>query len=231
MALGDGRPVPASKAEEHERRAIHEHPQRKQASKKSSSSECRMFVAGVTVLCCSGDQHHQRGRALRVLDPIFWAEEILVFIVIWTVFLVAGAITYRGAHLNMDLLYSGFSHFWKRVINTAIALSLIVCSLFTAYAVLEGRPTALSQSWRHCRYGYPARHSAFSLLFGFTFMALAAICALSLLYHRQIRLKGRQPCIGSWQFCPLCCCCWASQSSCSAHHLAGDPASRFSICR
>ena len=40
-------------------------------------------------------------------DPIFWAEEVLIFIVIWTVFiLVAGSITYRGAHLNMDLIYS-----------------------------------------------------------------------------------------------------------------------------
>jgi len=38
--------------------------------------------------------------------PVFWAEEILIYIVIWTVFLVAGSITYRGAHLNMDLLYS-----------------------------------------------------------------------------------------------------------------------------
>ena len=103
------------------------------------------------------------------------AEEILVFIVIWTVFLVAGAITYRGAHLNMDLLYSGFSDFWKRVINTVIALSIIVCSLFTAY-----------QSWRVVRLHYfnhgvtagtdiplVIPHSA--LLFGFTFMALAVI--------------------------------------------------------
>ena len=28
-------------------------------------------------------------------NPIFWAEEILVFIVIWTVFVVAGSIAWR----------------------------------------------------------------------------------------------------------------------------------------
>src|SRR4026207_676919 len=50
-------------------------------------------------------------------DPIFWAEEILIFLVIWAVFIVAGSITYRGGHLNMDLVYSGMSPFWKRVIN------------------------------------------------------------------------------------------------------------------
>ena len=28
-------------------------------------------------------------------NPIFWAEEILIFIIIWGVFLVAGSITYQ----------------------------------------------------------------------------------------------------------------------------------------
>src|SRR5580704_5197980 len=38
--------------------------------------------------------------------PVFWAEEALTFAVIWIVFLVVGTITYRGAHLNMDLVFS-----------------------------------------------------------------------------------------------------------------------------
>lgn len=108
-------------------------------------------------------------------DPVFWAEEILIFIVIWAVFLVAGSITYRGGHLNMDLVYSGMSSFWKRVINIAIVLTLITCTVFTA-----------AQSWKvlmlHYRnHGVTAGtdiplvipHSA--VLFGFSFMALAAI--------------------------------------------------------
>jgi TRAP-type C4-dicarboxylate transport system permease small subunit len=107
--------------------------------------------------------------------PIFWAEEILIFIVIWGVFLVAGSITYRGGHLNMDLVYAGMSATWKRIINIAIALTLIACTLFTAV-----------QSWKvvmlHYRnHGVTAGtdipfvfpHSA--LLFGFIFMAIAAI--------------------------------------------------------
>jgi len=107
--------------------------------------------------------------------PIFWAEEILVFLVIWGVFLVAGSITYRGAHLNMDLIYSGLNPFWKRIVNIAVALTLIACTLFTA-----------TQSWKvvalHYRnHGVTAGtdiplvfpHSA--LLFGFIFMAAAAI--------------------------------------------------------
>ena len=108
-------------------------------------------------------------------NPIFWAEEVLVFIVIWTVFLVAGSITYRGAHLNMDLVYSGMSPLWKRMINILIALTLIVCTGFAA-----------TQSWKVVQLHIHNHsvtagtdiplvipHSA--LLFGFTFMAAAAI--------------------------------------------------------
>jgi C4-dicarboxylate transporter, DctQ subunit len=108
-------------------------------------------------------------------DPIFWAEEILIFLVIWAVFLVAGSITYRGGHLNMDLVYSGMSPFWKRIVNIAIALTLIVCTIYTAM-----------QSWKvvmlHYRnHGVTAGtdiplvipHTA--LLFGFSFMAVAAL--------------------------------------------------------
>jgi TRAP-type C4-dicarboxylate transport system permease small subunit len=107
--------------------------------------------------------------------PVFWAEEILVFIVIWTVFLVAGSITYRGAHLNMDLLYARLKSPWKQIVNVAIALTLIGCTTFT-----------VAQSWRvvalHYRNGgvtastdIPLVIPHTALLFGFAFMALAAI--------------------------------------------------------
>ena len=107
--------------------------------------------------------------------PLFWAEETLIFIVIWIVFLMVGAITYRGAHLNMDLLYARMRPALKRIVNTAIVLTLIVCAVYTAY-----------QSWLvvllHYRtHGVTAGtniplvipHAA--LLFGFSFMAAAAI--------------------------------------------------------
>jgi TRAP-type C4-dicarboxylate transport system permease small subunit len=107
--------------------------------------------------------------------PVFWAEEALTFTVIWIVFLVAGSITYRGAHLNMDLVFSRMSAHWQRVIRVAIVLSLIACTVFTAV-----------QSWKVVELHYMTGgvtagtniplfipHSA--LLFGFSFMALAAI--------------------------------------------------------
>jgi TRAP-type C4-dicarboxylate transport system permease small subunit len=110
--------------------------------------------------------------------PVFWAEEALTFTVIWIVFLVAGTITYRGAHLNMDLVYSRMPAGWQRAVRVTIALTLVVCTIYTAV-----------QSWKvvelhYLTHGVTAGtniplvipHSA--LLFGFSFMALAAIVRL-----------------------------------------------------
>ena len=108
-------------------------------------------------------------------NPIFWAEEILIFIIIWGVFLVAGSITYRGGHLNMDLIYSKMSPRWKSAVNIAIALTLIGCTVYTAM-----------QSWTVVMLHYrnhgvtactdiPLIFPHMALLFGFSFMALAAM--------------------------------------------------------
>jgi TRAP-type C4-dicarboxylate transport system permease small subunit len=110
--------------------------------------------------------------------PIFWAEETLTFTVIWIVFLVVGTITYRGAHLNMDLLFSRLPAAVQRVIRVGIALALTVCTVYTA-----------AQSWKVVKLHYLTHgvtagtniplaipHSA--LLFGFSFMAAAALVRL-----------------------------------------------------
>jgi len=107
--------------------------------------------------------------------PVFWAEEALSFLLIWIVFLVAGSITYRGAHLNMDLVYSILPAAWKQAVRIAIAVALIVCTLFTAF-----------QSWKIVALHFhnhsvtagteiPLVIPASALLFGFGFMAVAAI--------------------------------------------------------
>lgn len=107
--------------------------------------------------------------------PVFWAEEIMVFLIVWTVFLVAGSITYRGAHLNMDLIYSNLPAPFKMAVNIAITVTLIVCSLFTAF-----------ESWKIVALHFhnhsvtagtdiPLVIPTSALLFGFSFIALAAI--------------------------------------------------------
>jgi TRAP-type C4-dicarboxylate transport system permease small subunit len=110
--------------------------------------------------------------------PIFWAEEILVFLMIWGVFVVAITITYRGAHLCMDLIYNSFKPRMKIVINIAVTVLFLACTIFTA-----------AQSWQvvllHYRnHGVTAGtdipliipHTA--VLFGFSMMAVTVFVRL-----------------------------------------------------
>lgn len=107
--------------------------------------------------------------------PVFWAEEIMVFLIVWTVFLAAGSITYRGAHLNMDLIYSNLPKPFKLAVNIAITVTLIVCTLFTAFE--SSKIVALHFHNRAVTAGtdIPLVIPTSSLTFGFSFIALAAI--------------------------------------------------------
>src|SRR5436305_14070149 len=64
--------------------------------------------------------------------PIFWAEEVLVFMVVWAVFLSAASITFNGAHLSMDLFYAKLKSPWRQVVNVMIAAAFLGCTLFAA---------------------------------------------------------------------------------------------------
>ena len=108
-------------------------------------------------------------------SPIFWAEEVLVFMVIWMILLMAGSVTYRGAHLNMDLVYSILPKPWKRAINIAVAIAMIVCPLFVAYQASE--IVALQYRTHGVTAGteIPLVIPTSAMVVGFCFISLAAI--------------------------------------------------------
>ncbi len=112
------------------------------------------------------------------LKPIFWAEEILIFLMIWGVYVVAITITYRGAHLCMDLIYTAFKPRLKIAINIVVTVSFLACTIFTAV-----------QSWEvvllHYRMHDVTAGTDISLviphtavLFGFSLMALTVLVRL-----------------------------------------------------
>jgi TRAP-type C4-dicarboxylate transport system permease small subunit len=108
-------------------------------------------------------------------SPIFWAEEVLVFMVIWMILLMAGSVTYRGAHLNMDLVYSILPKQFKLIINVAVAIALVVCPLFVAFqaskiVALQFRTNAVTAGTE-----IPLVIPTSALVFGFCFISLAAI--------------------------------------------------------
>ena len=110
--------------------------------------------------------------------PVFWAEEALTFTVIWIVFLVVGTITYRGAHLNMDLLYSRMPSVMQLVIRIAIALALIVCAAYTAMLSWSVVKLHYMTSGVTAGTNIPLVIPHSALLFGFSFIAAAALVRL-----------------------------------------------------
>ena len=107
--------------------------------------------------------------------PIFWAEEVLIFIVIWTVFIVAGSVTYRGAHLNMDLLYSNLPRPLQIAVNAAVLASLVACTLFASYRAWDIVMLHIKNHSVTAGTDIPLAIPAAALAFGFLFMAAAAI--------------------------------------------------------
>jgi TRAP-type C4-dicarboxylate transport system permease small subunit len=110
--------------------------------------------------------------------PIFWAEEVLVFMVIWAVFLSAISITFNGAHLSMDLFYTKLQRPWKQIVNGLIVVVFLACTVGTAiqsFAVVRlyignGNVSPAAE--------IPLYIPHAALLVGFSFMALAVICRL-----------------------------------------------------
>jgi TRAP-type C4-dicarboxylate transport system permease small subunit len=108
-------------------------------------------------------------------EPIFWAEEVLIYVVIWTVFIVAGSVTYRGAHLNMDLLYSNMRPQFRLVVNVVIAVTLVASTMFTAFEAWNIVALHIRNHSVTAGTNIPLAIPIAALAFGFGFIALAAI--------------------------------------------------------
>lgn len=85
-----------------------------------------LILAGVAINFSNVVGRHLFGTAL------FWAEEVLVFVVIWSVFVGIVAVTYNGAHLRMDLLSAKIPGVWRKIVNALVWLTLLLCAGFVA---------------------------------------------------------------------------------------------------
>jgi TRAP-type C4-dicarboxylate transport system permease small subunit len=65
------------------------------------------------------------------LAPLPWAEEVLVFLVIWGVCLGASAVTYDNRHLDMDLFAGGFPPKLRAGLEILKLVTLVGFCVFT----------------------------------------------------------------------------------------------------
>lgn len=108
--------------------------------------------------------------------PIFWTEEVLVFIVVWSVFIAMSSIAYRGGHLTMDLFYARFSSPWKKLVNGAVAVLFVACGVFVVLQSYQVVSLHIRMGAVSVTTGAPLVIPHAALLVGFALMVVAVLC-------------------------------------------------------
>ena len=105
---------------------------------------------------------------------VAWAEEVLSYIIIWGVFISAGAITYQGLHLRMDLLVLTLRDRAKMVLGGITAVLIVICALFVVRQSFHVLTLYFGSGETSMGARIPLVYPHAALLVGFVLMAVAA---------------------------------------------------------
>lgn len=60
------------------------------------------------------------------LEPIIWAEEIMIYIMMWITFAGAVLVTWRNRHLSMDIFVLLLPTRWRHAVNWLVVVGFVV---------------------------------------------------------------------------------------------------------
>ena len=109
------------------------------------------------------------------LKPVIWADETMVYIMVWTVFMGAVLVSFEGQHLKMDFFSIMLPSPWKEILNGIATVSFLAVCVF----VVPQTWTVVKLVWDFGQRSVVAEipmvipHSA--LLLGFVLMFLAVV--------------------------------------------------------
>ncbi len=107
--------------------------------------------------------------------PVPWAEEALIYIIVWGVFISIGSITYQGLHLRMDLLVLGASKQLKMFLGGLTAVLILACSIFVMTQTSKIVQLYLGSGETSMGAKIPLFIPHSALLVGFALMAVAIV--------------------------------------------------------
>ncbi|MDP6430176.1 MAG: TRAP transporter small permease [Rhodospirillales bacterium] len=106
-------------------------------------------------------------------SPIIWAEEVMIFIMVWCVFIGAIPVSHDGRHLKMDLLSANLKPPLKQIVNAfAVTVLLIVCG-FVAVQSYKATSLFARLGQESTVAGIPMVIPHASLLIGFVLIIIA----------------------------------------------------------
>ena len=115
-------------------------------------------------------------------SPIIWAEEVMIFIMVWCVFIGAILVSYDGRHLKMDLLSANLKPPLKQIVNGFAVTVLLICCGFVAVQSFEATSLFGRLGQESTVAGIPMVIPHASLLIGFVLI----IIAVAARYRRHI---------------------------------------------
>jgi TRAP-type C4-dicarboxylate transport system permease small subunit len=107
--------------------------------------------------------------------PISWAEEVMSYMIIWGVFVAAGAITYQGNHLRMDLLVLSVRGALAHALGALTVVLMVCCVIFVLWQSFQIVRLYAMTGETSMGARIPLVYAHAAILVGFCLMALAAI--------------------------------------------------------
>ena len=120
-------------------------------------------------------------------SAIFWAEEAMVYLAIWAIFLAAIAVAYDRAELAMDFFSASLSKSWKRVADAAMTTVTVIVCLFMATQSMTLLRTLFRNGQNSVALEVPMVIPQASLTFGFVMIAGAVVARFFLNSDLQSR--------------------------------------------
>ncbi len=107
------------------------------------------------------------------LEPIIWAEEIMIYIMVWTVFIGSVLVSFEGQHLKMDFFSIMLPSPWKEIINFVATVSVLAICVFVIPQSWEVVELMWDNDQRSVVAEIPMVIPHFALLLGFVLVFVA----------------------------------------------------------
>lgn len=110
------------------------------------------------------------------LAAFYWAEEVMVYLAIWSIFLAAAAVAYDRRHLTMDLFLARLAPPWQRALQAFIAAVCFATFVLMAWQSFEVVRLLARNDQRSIAVDMPMFVPHAALLVGFVLCAAAVVC-------------------------------------------------------
>lgn len=133
----------------------------------------RALVGAVMLLAVGLNCVNVLGRYL-FNAPIHWAEDVIVFGLVWSIFLGAVLVTKDGAHIKIDAADGILTQRWRRIRDWTIALFMMGILAFVTYHSIDVVALVATTGQKTSMTELPLAILHLSLPTGFLLMILVA---------------------------------------------------------